>query len=85
MPVQHLSVTLYSRPGCHLCDDLREDLSLLAAELDLRVDEVDISSDPQLLERFQHLIPVVDVAGGPLLMAPLTLVQLREALSPLRG
>lgn len=75
-----ITVTLYSRPGCHLCEDVLEDLRLLAGEMDVRVGVVDISGDPDLLARFQHLIPVVDVEGGPLLTAPMALPQLRQAL-----
>lgn len=73
-------VTLYSRPGCHLCHDVREDLRLLEAELDLAVVEVDIATDDRLLQRYQYLIPVVDIEGGVLLTPPLGLAQLRAAL-----
>ncbi|MCS6844655.1 MAG: glutaredoxin family protein [Caldilineales bacterium] len=73
-------VTLYTRPGCHLCQDVLEDLRLLAGEMDVQVQTVDISADPDLLARYQHLIPVVDVQGGPLLTPPLALPQLRQAL-----
>lgn len=73
-------VTLYSRLGCHLCHDVREDLRLLEAEMDITVVEVDISRDDQLLQRFQHLIPVVDIEDGPLLTPPLALAQIRAAV-----
>lgn len=73
-------VTLYSRAGCHLCEDVREDLRLLEGEQDIAVQEIDITSDQALLSRFQYLIPVVDVEGGPLLTAPITIRQLREAI-----
>lgn len=80
-----IAVTLYSRPGCHLCDDVREDLHLLAAEMDLQVRVVDITADPDSLARYQYLIPVVDVEGGPLLTAPIALPQLRQALLAARN
>lgn len=73
-------VTLYSRPGCHLCHGVREDLRLLEAEMDITVVEVDISLDDQLLQRFRHLIPVVDIEDGPLLTPPLALAQIRAAV-----
>lgn len=73
-------VTLYTRLGCHLCDDVRDDLRLLEYETDLIVETVDITSAPALLERFRNLIPVVDVDGGPLLTPPITIRRLREAL-----
>ena len=74
-------IILYTKPGCHLCDGVLEDLRLLAFEMDLSVATVDITSDPALFERFQNLIPVVDVEGGPLLTPPITIRRLREALA----
>lgn len=73
-------VTLYSRPGCHLCHDVREDLRLLEAEMDIAVAEVDISTDDRLLRRYQHLIPVLDVEDGALLIPPFGIAELRVAL-----
>ena len=72
-------IILYTKPGCHLCDGVLEDLRLLGYEMDLIVETVDITSAPALLERFQTLIPVVDVDGGPLLTPPITIRRLREA------
>ena len=74
-------IILYTKPGCHLCDCVLEDLRLLGYEMDLSVETVDITLAPGLLERFQHLIPVVDVEGGPLLTPPITIRRLREALA----
>ena len=73
-------IILYTKPGCHLCDCVLEDLRLLGYEMDLIVETVDITSAPVLLERFQNLIPVVDIDGGPLLTPPITIRRLREAL-----
>ena len=50
-------VTLYGKPGCHLCDEARAAL----AELDVR--EVDVSADPRLHARYGERIPVVEVDG----------------------
>lgn len=56
-------VTLYSRPGCHLCDDAREVVARVCADLGEEYDEVSIDDDPQLLERFGEEIPVTFVDG----------------------
>ena len=74
-------IILYTKPGCHLCDCVLEDLRLLGFEMDLSVETVDITSAPALLERFQNLIPVVNVDSGPLLTPPITIRRLREALA----
>lgn len=56
-------VTLYSRPGCHLCDDARAVIERVCAELGERYDEVSILDDPALLERYVEEIPVTLVDG----------------------
>ena len=52
-------VKLYSRPGCRLCD--RAHKELLAAAPDLRVDKIDVDSDPRLRDRYGLDIPVAVV------------------------
>ena len=56
-------VTLYTRPGCHLCDDARAVVERVCAELGEEYAEVDIDSDPALLHRFGEEIPVTFVDG----------------------
>jgi glutaredoxin len=56
-------VTLYSRPGCHLCDDARVVVEQVCAELGESYVEVSIDDDPQLRERFAEEIPVTFVDG----------------------
>jgi glutaredoxin len=56
-------VTLYSRPGCHLCDDAREVVARVTAELGERFAERDITQDPALLAEHGESIPVVIVDG----------------------
>ena len=56
-------VTLYGRPGCHLCDEARAELERLRAEVPFAVDEVDIEGDPALHARYLERIPVVAVDG----------------------
>ena len=56
-------VTLYSRPGCHLCDDARAVVNRVCGELGESFDEVDINSDPALLDRFTDEVPVTFVDG----------------------
>ena len=56
-------VRLLSRPGCHLCDDARAVVELVCAELGVGWDEVDITTDPALLEEYVDQIPVTLVDG----------------------
>lgn len=83
--MEPIRVVLYTRPGCHLCDLVRDDLTLLGFETDLSMETVDITTDAALTERFHALIPVVDIAGGPLLTPPITLGRLRAAVLAARS
>jgi len=56
-------VTLYGKPGCHLCDDARAVIQQVCAELGESYDEVSILDDPSLQERFGEEIPVTFVDG----------------------
>jgi hypothetical protein len=69
-PGSRLRVTLYSRPGCHLCDDLKRDLLEMQAALAFDLDERNIDEHAEDFARFRSLIPVLDVPGGPLLTPP---------------
>lgn len=57
-------VTLYGRPGCHLCDDARAVIARVCADLGESFTEVDVDSDPALLDRFGEEIPVTFVDGA---------------------
>jgi Glutaredoxin-like domain (DUF836) len=56
-------VTLYARPGCHLCDEAREAILALREELPFELREVNIGRDDGLLARYLERIPVVAVDG----------------------
>lgn len=56
-------ITLYGRPGCHLCDDARAVIERVCADLGESFVEVDIDSDEDLYDRFGEEIPVTFVDG----------------------
>ena len=56
-------VTLYSRPGCHLCEDARAVIARVCADLGEEFAEVSIDDDPALQDRFGEEIPVTFVDG----------------------
>jgi glutaredoxin len=60
------TVTLYSRPGCHLCDDAREVLERVRARAPFTLEEVDIETDDALHARYLERIPVVALDGEEL-------------------
>ena len=66
-----LNVTLYTRPDCKLCDEVRENLNGLQKKFPHRLAEVDIDSDPVLQKAYFDQIPVVEV-GPYKLKAPIS-------------
>lgn len=50
---------VYTRQGCHLCDDAIE----LLAEFGLSVETIDIDADPKLCEQYNECVPVVWIEG----------------------
>lgn len=64
-----LSVTLYTRKDCHLCEQARADLEALQEKYPHRLAEVDIDSDPALQRAYLLEIPVAEI-GPYLLKAP---------------
>jgi Glutaredoxin-like domain (DUF836) len=61
-PTRH-SVTLLSRPGCHLCDEARAVISRVATDLGVSWDERDITVSPADLARYSEMIPVTLIDG----------------------
>jgi glutaredoxin len=56
-------VTLYGKPGCHLCDDARLVIERVCADLGESYEEISILDDPDLMARFGEEIPVTFVDG----------------------
>jgi len=63
------TITLYTRPGCHLCE-----------QAGMPVREVNIEEDPALLERYTLRVPVAAVDGEDVLEWPFALVQAKRVL-----
>jgi glutaredoxin len=60
------TVTLYGRPGCHLCDDARDVLRQIQAARAFVLQEVDIETDDRLFKRYLERIPVIALDGEEL-------------------
>jgi glutaredoxin len=54
-----VTLTLLSKPGCHLCEDLRALLDELQPEYSFRIEEIDITADAELFARYRYEIPVL--------------------------
>ena len=56
-------VVIYSRPGCHLCEEAKAVMHSAGCADRYTLSEVNIESDASLLERDKHDIPVITVDG----------------------
>jgi glutaredoxin len=57
------SITLLTRPGCHLCDDARAVIARVAGELKIPWTERDITQSPDDLREYAEMIPVTLIDG----------------------
>ena len=73
-------VTLYGKPGCHLCDDARAVVDAVRAEREFELEEVDVSLDPLLERRMGERIPVLALDGEELFQYRVDPAELRERL-----
>ena len=59
-----MRLTIYSKPGCHLCDEMKVVVERTIDSRDeISLEEIDISSQPELLERYGLEIPVLMIDG----------------------
>ena len=57
-------VIVYSRPGCHLCDEAKHAIDCAGCQDQFTFAEINIESDPELLRKYQYDIPVVTIDGA---------------------
>ncbi len=56
-------VVVYTKEGCHLCENVIAVLEKVAGERRLEVSTQDITADARLFERYKNIIPVVEIDG----------------------
>lgn len=56
-------VIIYSRPGCHLCDEAKASILGAGCNDQFTLEEVNIESDDELLKKYKYDIPVVMIDG----------------------
>ena len=59
-------VVLYGKAGCHLCDEARAAVAEVRARHPFELEEVDVSTDPELHNRYGERIPVLALDGDEL-------------------
>ena len=75
-----IALTLYGRPECHLCDEMKAVVPPIAAEFGCRIETIDITGDIDLERRFGHEVPVLLVNGRKAFKYRVTERELRKRL-----
>jgi len=78
-----INVTLFSRPGCHLCEQVKLDILALHEQVPLNLVEINIEDDPGLHKKYLADIPVVEI-GNYHLKAPFSKADLQMTLGAAR-
>jgi glutaredoxin len=74
-------VIIYSRPGCHLCDEAKRAIESAQCDNEYTLEEIDIESDVELLRRYRYDIPVVMINGEEAFRHRVTAEEFRERLN----
>ena len=84
LPTDPLEVTLYTRPGCHLCDEAKSQMAPVLAEFGARLREVNIDADPELRELYDLDVPVIFLADRKIAKHRVDARQFRRQLADAR-
>ena len=74
-------VTIYSRPGCHLCEEAKTRLAPLLKEFGARLTEINIDEDAQLRARYDYDVPVIFLGARKAAKHRVDLAQFRRQLT----
>ncbi|MGB7921771.1 MAG: glutaredoxin family protein [Pyrinomonadaceae bacterium] len=73
-------VVLYTRPGCHLCDEAKQEMRSAGCADRYTLEEINIDTDPALLELYRNEIPVITINGTKAFKYRLTAADFRKAV-----
>ena len=77
-------VTIYSRPGCHLCEEAKAQMAPLLKEFGARLTEINIDEVPELRARYDYDVPVIFLGARKAAKHRVDLGQLRRQLRDAR-
>ena len=76
-----LQITLYTRPGCPLCEEAKQQMAPVLVEFGAELHEIDIDADPALRELYSNDVPVIFLGARKIAKHRVDLVQLRRQLA----
>jgi glutaredoxin len=80
-PSEKARVIIYSRPGCHLCEDAKKAMEHAQCDYEYTLEEIDIESDVALLRRYRYDIPVITINGEEAFRHKVTADEFRRRLA----
>lgn len=75
-----MRVRLYTRPGCHLCEEAKREIAAAGCVELYELEEINIDDDPALRERYGWEIPVVTINGIKAFKYRLTAAEFKSRL-----
>ncbi|MFL6229584.1 MAG: glutaredoxin family protein [Pyrinomonadaceae bacterium] len=63
-PSRRVRVCIYTRPGCHLCEEAKAEMARADCADLFTLEEIDINTDPDLVRCYGYDIPVVTINGA---------------------
>lgn len=76
---------LYSKPGCHLCEQMKLEIAKAHCSALFDLKEINIESDPKLMAQYQNEIPVLSINGVEVFKHRLSFAAFRDHLTQLLG
>lgn len=76
-----INITFYSKENCSICNEGLSVLQMVAEDIPMNIEIVDIYKDDQLLEKYQIMIPVVVVDGVEIDSGILSYIKIKEKLT----
>ena len=76
-----MKVTVYTRRGCHLCDEAKQVIESVRRRSAFDYEEFDIDSDPQLRQLYNEEVPVIAIDGRKAFKYRVTAAELLKKLA----
>ena len=81
---ERAQLILYSKPGCHLCEEMKAEISKANCAALYELQEINIESDAELFARYRNDIPVLSINGVEAFKHRLSSADFRDCLGQLR-
>ena len=76
-----IKLQLYTKADCPLCNEAKESLGSLAAQLPIQIEEIDITENLGLFTKYKELIPVLELEGKRLFVHQIHVKALKRKLT----